>query len=447
MRYAQLIYLFTALLSLNCAFAQGRFLLPKNVSKEKIKVKIVNNLIVIPVHINGVELSMLLDTGVRSTILFNANSNLKLNNETKVVLTGAGAGEDAEAIKSTHNIINIGASSAINQTIVNLSDNERNFSSRLGFPVNGIIGYALFKDFIVEINYAREYINLYNKADYKRRNCRSCVTIPLEFHSSKPYALLQMQIAKNSFLAKLLVDTGSGDALWLFEESHKGITIPDNSFKDNLGLGFNGEVTGVRSKLDRLDLGDISLEKVNVAYPDLNSINYINRLHFRNGSLGSEVLKRFTVVIDYNSKKMLLKKNRFFDEPFKYDRSGLVIQHNGSDIIAEYDRKIIEEFSGDQQSGGYESVFLATNTVEFKQFKLSPNYEVAAIREESPGSKAGLRVGDKLIKINGKKVRNLKLQDITRYFYRDEGEVLKLEILRGGIAYDYKFALKKILQD
>ena len=162
MRYAQLIYLFTALLSLNCAFAQGRFLLPKNVSKEKIKVKIVNNLIVIPVHINGVELSMLLDTGVRSTILFNANSNLKLNNETKVVLTGAGAGEDAEAIKSTHNIINIGASSAINQTIVNLSDNERNFSSRLGFPVNGIIGYALFKDFIVEINYAREYINLYN---------------------------------------------------------------------------------------------------------------------------------------------------------------------------------------------------------------------------------------------------------------------------------------------
>ena len=272
-------------------------------------------------------------------------------------------------------------------------------------------------------------------------------TIKGAFHSSKPYALLQMQIGKNSFLAKLLVDTGSGDALWLFEESHKGITIPDNSFKDNLGLGFNGEVTGVRSKLDRLDLGDFSLEKVNVAYPDSNSINYINRLHFRNGSLGSEVLKRFTVVIDYNSKKMLLKKNRFFDEPFKYDRSGLVIQHYGSDIIAEYDRKIIEEFSGDQQSGGYESVFLATNTVEFKQFKLSPNYEVAAIREESPGSKAGLRVGDKLIKINGKKVRNLKLQDITRYFYRDEGEVLKLEILRGGIAYDYKFALKKILQD
>ena len=78
---------------------------------------------------------------------------------------------------------------------------------------------------------------------------------------------------------------------------------------------------------------------------------------------------------------------------------------------------------------------------------MSPNYEVAAIREESPGSKAGLRVGDKLIKINGKKVRNLKLQDITRYFYRDEGEVLKLESLRGGIAYDYKFTLKKILKD
>ena len=41
-----------------------------NANQKKIKVKIINNLVLIPVKLNGYELTLLLDTGVNKTILY-----------------------------------------------------------------------------------------------------------------------------------------------------------------------------------------------------------------------------------------------------------------------------------------------------------------------------------------------------------------------------------------
>lgn len=41
-----------------------------NANQKKIKVKIINNLVLIPVKLNGYELTLLLDIGVNKTILY-----------------------------------------------------------------------------------------------------------------------------------------------------------------------------------------------------------------------------------------------------------------------------------------------------------------------------------------------------------------------------------------
>ena len=167
---------------------QGAFLLPEGEKSIKIRAKVVNNLMIIPVQVNGLELSFLLDTGVRSTILFgvDADYQLKLNNKSTVWLRGAGDGEPSKAIKSTHNIINIGSAAAINQTVYYIPDSSQNFSPRLGFPVHGIIGYSLLKDLGVELRYDKELVKLYLPEVLKEKKCRSCVTIPFEFKEGKP---------------------------------------------------------------------------------------------------------------------------------------------------------------------------------------------------------------------------------------------------------------------
>lgn len=57
-------------LSLQMALGQG-FILPEGKESEKIRFELVNNLMVVPVEINGAELKFVLDTGVSSPILFN----------------------------------------------------------------------------------------------------------------------------------------------------------------------------------------------------------------------------------------------------------------------------------------------------------------------------------------------------------------------------------------
>ncbi|PHQ31286.1 pepsin/retropepsin-like aspartic protease family protein [Leeuwenhoekiella nanhaiensis] len=437
------------------ALGQGTFQLPEGEKRLKIKAGVVNNLVIIPITVNGVELSFLLDTGVRSTILFGIDSDedLKLNNKSTVWLTGAGDGEPTEAIKSTHNIISVGESTAIDQIVYYIPDGETNFSPRLGFAVHGIIGYELFKDFVVEVDYQREYVKLHDPDYFKSSRYGSDSAVALDMIGGKPYIDLKILGENDAAIAsKLLLDSGSGDALWLFENEEKGIQVSENSFKDHLGLGLSGEVTGYRARLPRLELGSYTLNEVNVAYPDTTSLNYLRGVNFRNGSLGSEILKRFKVVLDYQNELMYLRKNRYFDEPFRYDRSGLVVQHTGFELVAHLDYRISKEQNmteaskGAWSSGGSRSsIFLETNMVQFPQFKLKPNYEIAAIREDSPGAEAGLSVGDKLIKVNGRAVANLKLEEITRYFYRNEGSVLKLQVDRNGMVFNCKIRLRKML--
>ncbi|MDG1793522.1 MAG: hypothetical protein P8H44_03115 [Flavobacteriaceae bacterium] len=45
-------------------------------------------------------------------------------------------------------------------------DSSINFAPTLGIPIHGIIGYDVFKDFIVEVNYSRKFIKLYNPKTY-----------------------------------------------------------------------------------------------------------------------------------------------------------------------------------------------------------------------------------------------------------------------------------------
>ena len=449
MRYVYLISaLFIYMINFE-VFPQGAFLLPDGKNHIKIKVDVVNNLMIIPVQINGVELSFLLDTGVRSTILFDAEADypLELNNKSTVWLRGSGDGEPSKAIKSTQNIINIGASAAINQTVYYIPDSAQNFSPRLGFPVHGIIGYALLKDLCVELNYQRGFIKLYEPEYFRSKKFRSSTALNFELKEGKPYLNIGLNQNQKDFNAKLLLDSGSGDALWLFHNTHEDIAVSENAFKDHLGLGLNGEVTGYRSRINRLSLGDYELDKVNVAYPDDQSLTYLNGMNFRNGSIGASVLRRFTVYLDYGKKKLFLRKNRYFDDPFRYNRSGLVVEHTGFELVADIDYGIAKSRTITTADGSTRSVFLETNVVQFPQLRLKPNFEIAAIREDSPGADAGLVVGDKLLKINGRDVRKLELSDITKHFFKDEGAVLRLRIERNGVEFNRRLKLKKLLVD
>ena len=53
----------------------------------------------------------------------------------------------------------------------------------LGMPVHGLIGFNLFKDYIVHIDYLNEKITLYKPEYYKYRDRNKDIILPLQFDS------------------------------------------------------------------------------------------------------------------------------------------------------------------------------------------------------------------------------------------------------------------------
>lgn len=422
---------------------QSHFNLPR-ANHTKIKFELINNLIVFPVEINGAKLSFLLDSGVSKPILFNiinVSDSIQINNTESIYLRGLGDGGYIEALKSKRNVFKIGNAVNINQDIFVIFDESINFTPRLGVPVHGIIGYDIFKDFVVEINYASKYLKLHKPKSYQYKKCRKCQTFDLELNQNKPYINAQVEIHSKQIPVKLLIDSGGSDALWLFEDDSLGI-YPSNDkyFQDFLGKALSGSVHGKRTKVNSFSINNFHLKEVNVAFPDSAAISFARKFKERNGSIAGELLKRFNIIFDYGNTKITLKRNKNFKSPFHYNMSGIVIEQDGVRVVKELDNTIA--------SGSYGRNVEGTKTIsvtESYKFMLKPAFKIVELRKDSPAELAGLLIGDVILKINGKEAHHLKMQNINEMLRANEGQIIKLKVDRDGKVLDFDFKLKSLL--
>lgn len=436
----KLLYIILFLFVFSNSYAQDKFHLLGNKDSYAVSFKLVNNLIVVPLEVNGVQLNFLLDTGVNNTLLLNLKleDSLKLKNIEEIKLRGLGEDQHINAVKSKNNIFKLGKIFNKNHMVYAIQSQGLDLSSRLGIDINGIIGGDLFRDFIVDINYSINRIKFYNPNTYVYKNCRRCEDFELEFYNNKPYIYASVDDEKE-IPVKLLIDSGGSDALWLFDKSSVDISVPDKHFNDYLGRGLSGNVFGKRSKIKKIRLGSYVLEDANVAYPNFNSIENAYKHKGRNGSLGSEILKRFRIIYDYPNKKLTIKKpSKYFNDPFLYNMSGIEVAHNGNILVGEREKTMANNYGKENEQA---TVQLVYNYI----YALKPSFRIAELRKNSPAKKAGLLKDDVILKINGKPSYHYKLQDITYLFSSKVGKKIKLLIKRNGIEMIYEFKLKELL--
>jgi len=429
-------------------YSQSKFVIQNKRQSSRVNFKLINNLIIIPVEINGVELSFLLDTGVSKPIIFNflnISDTLKLIDSETIYLRGLGDGNSVKAIKSENNIFKIGDALKLNQDVYEIFDSNLNFAPRLGVPVHGIIGFDVFKDLVVEINYTGQYIRLISPSIYKYRKCKKCEILYLEFYNNKPYLNAAVSVNNKNIPIKLLIDSGGSDALWLFEDDSLGIELTHPFFEDFLGYGLGGSVYGKRSTIDALILKSFVIEDANVAYPENASIISAKINKDRNGTLAGNILKRFNIIVDYKNAKISLKKNSLFREKFSYNKSGIELAHDGVRLVKEYDNKVISNKFDVPQN---EELNNSTRIVLDMKYKLTlkPAYSIVELRKDSPAYNAGLKINDVILSINGKAAHEYTLQQIIHMFYNEDGKHIKLVIDRGGRTLTFSFYLQSPLK-
>ena len=87
-------------------FSQQGFQFEKDDNKISVPFKLINNLVFVPMKVNGIELNFLLDTGVAETILFSLEDKKEVRyfNTERILLKGLGSQAAVEGLKSTNPI-------------------------------------------------------------------------------------------------------------------------------------------------------------------------------------------------------------------------------------------------------------------------------------------------------------------------------------------------------
>lgn len=417
--------------------AQNNFEI-KDAKKVVIPFKFINNLIFIPMNVNGVELTFLLDTGVAENTIFSLeNKEMTLTSMEKMKFSGLGGNASIEGFKSDQNIGKIGNHFVNNSlSFYIILDEEFNISPHVGIPVNGILGYHFFKDYPVIIDYNSKKIIVFKDLQMFRKKIKNFEELPISIEKNKPYIDTDVEMTNERKNSKLLIDLGNSDPIWLFPVLIKDFVYNRPNIEDYLGRGFNGDIFGKRSRIHNFYLGNFKFEKPLTAMPDEYSIQHLNLVKDRKGSVGGEIMRRFTVAFDYPNEKLYLRKNRYYEDPFHFNMSGIDFKQDG--LQWEKDYLTFRTVNEKSSSGNIETY---NSNLQYK-FVLKPLFSIAGVRKDSPASKAGLKKDDQLIAINGKKTSDMTLNKIMEMMKSEEGKSINMTIQRKDVELKFSFTLE-----
>jgi len=383
------------------------FSLPEGKSKVQFPIEIYNNLVVVPIILNHqLPLKFILDTGVRTSILTEKaySDILNLPYSRKLTISGPGDARLVVAYITNNVSLDMPGVQGRGHAMLVLEEDYLELRNYLGTDVHGVLGYELFSRFIIQVDYERKLLTLMLPHRFKEK--RKYHWIPAQIQDTKPYITTNLQLNDTTSLsAKLLVDSGASHGLFLETTSSEKIKVPPKHVRNTLGRGLGGEITGEIGKIKSINLGNFVLPDVVTNFPDPETYRdtlKASRGVFRNGSLGGEILSRFTVIYDFPGEKIYLKKNSAFKKKFYFSLSGLTIKAKGSRL---------------------------------------KNFEITGLRENSEAQKAGIQVGDQIISINGILASDLNLNIVNAFLNSKPGRRVVLQIGRGTEKFKKEFRL------
>ncbi len=382
----------------------------KKTKKVRIPFLSINNLIIIKISINGSpKYNFILDSGVRKTIIISLEpqESLQINQARKIKINGLGKGKAIDAFHSIGNSMNLSNKViGINQELIILLDDIFHLKSQLGIPIHGIIGYDLLRHFVTKINYETLTITFYTPEEfiYKRTMGQK---LTMKIFSKKPYIIGQTEACNDSSKdVKLLIDSGGSMPIWLYVNTKNGICLPQKHIRAKLGEGLNGKIEGLVGRISYLQIGKVKFINPICNFPDSSSIYNVIAMDKRNGSIGTDILRRFTFYLDYPHHEFIFKKNTNFHEAFNYNMSGLEI---------------------------------------LKPYPKLPIYTIGNVVKNSPAGIAGLKINDQILFMNGKIALKLSLDEINFILHTHDNKKIRMVVQRGEKEIKVVFRLKKII--
>ncbi|GAA4355057.1 hypothetical protein GCM10023185_17560 [Hymenobacter saemangeumensis] len=367
------------------------------------------NLIVVSAHLNGAgPFNFLLDTGVSTSLITDARLADSLRLARGQLFRVVGAGGEAtglQAYQTTNVRLTMPGVVAPAMSLLVLSEDVLNLSGYVGMPIHGILGSELFQSFVVSLQPHTGQLHLYDPESFVAPSGKQWAALPLSLEGGKAYLTAPVMISDSLTLPlKLVLDTGAGHALSIETDSDPRLRLPARRITAELGRGITGVVRGHLGRTPVLQLGRHTLRSVLTSFPVAADVH--SRVTTpRNGNIGFELLKRFSLIIDYPHQRMLLRPNAQFNEPFEHDMCGLDLLATGPDLR---------------------------------------RYVVLGVVPGSPAAQAGLLADDELVGVNLVPAHFFTLTQLSRLLHSEDGRALYMVLRRpNGELYTTIVRLKR----
>jgi hypothetical protein len=342
-----------------------------------------NNHIYVNVKLDGQgPFHFLCDTGGANVVTPEIAARLGLKSEG--ALQGRGVGEKSEDVAITKiGRLEIGEATLNDQLFAVFPLGS--LSRVEGVACDGLVGYEVFKRFVVKVDYEGKELTLTLPSAFTYTG--TGVVVPFKFNEHIP----QVEGEIDGIPGKMDIDTGSRASLDLlapFVAKHGLKAHYAPKFEATTGYGFGGAARSLVTRAGVLKLGGIEVKNVVTELSTQKKGAFTDP--YVAGNVGAGVLKRFNITFDYGKQRLIFERNANDAQADVYDRSGMWIN-------------------------------LGTD-----------GFEVMDVVPGGPADTAGLRVGDTITAIDGRPAAGLSLP-ATRVRLKTEAPGSKLRLtVRSG---------------
>jgi hypothetical protein len=359
--------------------------------------ELVNNHIYVHVKINGKGPYMFLcDTGGANIVGPSLAKELGLKSEG--ALQGRGVGEKSEDVGLTKvQAVQLGDATLSHQVFA-IFDLD-SYSNIEGVKLRGLVGYEIFKRFVVRVDYEHLQFTLTIPSAFAYHGQGTAVAFVFNNH------IPQVDGDIDGIPGKLDIDTGSRSSLSIlkpFAEKHDLVARLNANVEGVTGWGVGGPAKGLLARVKTLHLGAVAVQN-SVAELSLQTHGSFISPYVA-GNVGAGVLKRFNITFDYPHQQLVFERNANYDKPDTFDRSGMWVNKAGD------------------------------------------NFEVMDVIASSPAAAAGLKVGDKISSVDGRAAGQVPLPELRARFRTEApGTRIKLTVQSGTQTRDVVLVLKDLV--
>jgi len=279
----------------------------------EIPIELERNRTIIPVSVGSSgPLRLLLDTGMAYdgiTLFDTASVDLsQFDHLARVQIRGAGPGGAAQALSDSAATFRVGPRSFENQRVTILTGDTFR-----GFPTDGVIGYSILGHHVVEIDYDRRRMILYDPATFAP--AAGWESVDIYFKDNRiPWVDISMVTAEEDPVRlSAYIDFAQGQALELLERETNVFTLPAETRETYAGRGLSGDIHGDEGRVSRVMVGSFVLDDVLVV---VVPAEIRSRQAGADAIIGNGLLRRFNLIFDYSRSRILLRPNSYYSEPF-----------------------------------------------------------------------------------------------------------------------------------